>query len=370
MAEESSDSLASYIDLHAAHRALKNTHASTQQELEALRIEHEELMRSLVEGNNAVQSEKRHAQGENDHRMEIERLQADLTKFEQVIAESEQTAAAQQKTIEALTKQVEELAPKAELADKLKDEVDEYRHTAEKSRKLEASVERYKKKLEEAAEAKRALKGLEEENVALLERNARLEEDFDSVSHLKDLNEQYKQTITELETRNRTAAQEKEALQLSLESDRQQILALTSEKNRQAEDAALLEERLKQLEGAPSGSRTRIGDGPAHPSGESTDDEDSINDMSGMANELDDATSGVTTTELKLQIRKLQRELDALLENKAESSRLLVLENLLDDAQKTKIRYEQEFLKEHKEKLVLERQMDEIRKGKSSTSHE
>lgn len=300
---------------------------------------------------------------------EIDRLQGELVKSEKVIADSELLATNQEKSIAALTKQVEELTPAAEQADRLKDEMDEYRHTAERARKLEASVEKYKKKLEEAAEAKRTLKSLEDENITLLEHNARLEENNQSLAHLKEINEQYKQNIADLETRISAIAQEKEGIQLALDNGRKEITDLTAEKDRQAGDVALLEERLKQLEGQPKKTKHSDVDVVGDVNNNSTDEEDSVNELSGMANELDDAISGVTTTELKLRIRKLERELESQRHNKADSSRILVLESLLDDAQKMKGRYEQEFLREHKEKLILQRQMDEIRNGKSAGSN-
>ena len=84
-----------------------------------------------------------------------------------------------------------------------------------------------------------------------------------------------------------------------------------------------------------------------------------------MGSELDDAVSGRTTTDLKLEIRKLQRELEAARTNQADSSRILVLENLLEDANRMKSRYEADYLAAHREKLVLQKDLEEIRSGKS-----
>jgi hypothetical protein len=70
-------------------------------------------------------------------------------------------------------------------------------------------------------------------------------------------------------------------------------------------------------------------------------------------------------TDLKLQIRKLKRELEAIKKNEADASRVLVLENLLEDANRMKGRYENDYLAAHREKLVLQRDLEEIRSGKS-----
>jgi protein HOOK3 len=85
----------------------------------------------------------------------------------------------------------------------------------------------------------------------------------------------------------------------------------------------------------------------------------------GLDGELDNAIAGTTTTDLKLQIRKLRRELEAVRKHEVDASRVLVLENLLEDANRMKTRYESDYLAAHREKLVLQRDLEEIRSGKS-----
>jgi protein HOOK3 len=89
-------------------------------------------------------------------------------------------------------------------------------------------------------------------------------------------------------------------------------------------------------------------------------------DLRGLSGELDDALSGTTTTDLKIRIRKLEKELSDLKGNqgKEEESKILVLENLLDDARRHKSRYEADYLQEHRERLILQGQMEEIRAGR------
>jgi len=70
-------------------------------------------------------------------------------------------------------------------------------------------------------------------------------------------------------------------------------------------------------------------------------------------------------TDLKLQVRKLTRELEDSRTNQLDSSRVLVLENLLDDATRMKARYEADYLASHREKLVLQNELEEIRSGKA-----
>ena len=80
---------------------------------------------------------------------------------------------------------------------------------------------------------------------------------------------------------------------------------------------------------------------------------------------MDDAITGTTMTDLKIQIRKLKRELESGRQNSADASRVLVLENLLEDANRMKSRYEADYLAAHREKLVLQSNLEEIRSGKS-----
>jgi protein HOOK3 len=84
-----------------------------------------------------------------------------------------------------------------------------------------------------------------------------------------------------------------------------------------------------------------------------------------LGGELDDAITGTTMTDLKLQVRKLKRELESTRKNETDGSRVLVLENLLEDANRMKARYEADYLAAHREKLVLQRNLEEVRSGKS-----
>ncbi|THH14695.1 hypothetical protein EW146_g5667 [Bondarzewia mesenterica] len=70
-------------------------------------------------------------------------------------------------------------------------------------------------------------------------------------------------------------------------------------------------------------------------------------------------------TNLKLKVRKLQRELEAAKTNQADTSRVLVLENLLEDVNRMKARYEATYLAAHREKLVLQNDLEEIWSGKA-----
>lgn len=288
--------------------------------------------------------------------------------------------------------QVDDLTPKAEEALRLKDQMDEYRHASEKAKKQENVIEKYKKKLEEAAETRRMLKvrwarrscseshpllmcgsdsrmrapsqTLEDQNADLLDKNASLEEEYQKVSAFKPLMESYKSKIDSLETKSSDLQRETDALRLELERMREKLRVAEEERQKEGEALVLYEEKVRELEmGDGAGKKARPGPGGRRESG--VDGDDSLALEGGVAAELDDALSGTTTTDLKLRIRRLERELKNAKGDKADSSRLIVLENLLEDANRMKGKYEKDYLREHREKLVLNAQLEEIMSGKS-----
>jgi protein HOOK3 len=184
--------------------------------------------------------------------------------------------------------------------------------------------------------------------------------------------ESYKSQIAELESKGSAKTKETDAVKFELDQTRTRLRILEEERAKDGEALELYQERVKELElTAPRVPRKVSG-----PQRTASEDEsgviqelvDGLDDEGmGLGGELDDALTGTTTTDLKLQIRKLKRDLEAAQanQNQAEASRVLVLENLLDDARRMKSRYEADYLSEHREKLVLTKELDEIRSGKS-----
>lgn len=254
------------------------------------------------------------------------------------------------------------MVARAAEAERLKDEIDEYRHAAEKARKLEASVDKYKKKLEDAAEGKRLVKALQAENVDLLEKHARLEESQGKMAATVSLAEAYKQTIASLETRNAELSRKMDEAQYRL-SEQTKLYETTNETNRvDKETISLLEERIAELESATSSQSSRKQKTKTTTTSDHTDDsEDDTADISGIGDELEDAVSGRTMTSLKLENRKLQRELRAAKANEADINRLFVVEELLKNAESMKARYEEDYLAAQRDKLKAVSQLEEIR---------
>ncbi|KAH6918812.1 hypothetical protein BKA70DRAFT_30082 [Coprinopsis sp. MPI-PUGE-AT-0042] len=241
-------------------------------------------------------------------------------------------------------------------------------------------MEKYKKKLQEKADLKAQLKALETQNADLVNKNAAIEEDYRKVAAFKPLMESYKSQIAELEAKSSTRTHEIEALKFELDQTRTKLRITAEERAKDAEALELYQERVKELEltsgsrpfARPAGSRHAptssisedfLPDALASPS---VDLEDEASQ--GLGEELDDALTGRTTTDLKLNIKRLERELERHKKNEVDGSRILVLENLLDDANRAKARIDADYLNEHRKTLVLQRQLEEIREGKTSTS--
>lgn len=207
-----------------------------------------------------------------------------------------------------------------------------------------------------------------------MDKNASIEEEYRKVAAFKPLMESYKTQISELETKVSARVKESETFKFELEQTRIKLKIANEEKAKDSETLELYQERVRELElqshqrPSVTSPKTLVatavrGDGLAT-EGESMavlEDED---DDGGLGGELDTVLSGTTMTDLKLQVRRLKRELEAVQKNEVDSSKILVLENLLEDANRMKARYEADYITEHREKLVLQSAMEEIRNGK------
>jgi len=182
--------------------------------------------------------------------------------------------------------------------------------------------------------------------------------------------ESYKNQISELEGKVAGRTQELETVKFELEQTRTKLRITSEERAKDSEMLELYQERMRELElsshRAPRTSQVDDArEGAARNVDEFTEEELVGEESFALNEELDDAITGTTMTDLKLQIRKLQRELQSTKQNEADASRILVLENLLDDANRMKSRYEADYLAAHREKLMLQRDLEEIRSGKA-----
>jgi protein HOOK3 len=200
--------------------------------------------------------------------------------------------------------------------------------------------------------------------------------------------EQYKSQIATLESELSSRKRDNDRLQYELDATTLKLQKAEEERDREGEELALYEERVKELEEESPITHTRrrkksaeTGEGEGDESTTAfdasfdrhVDEETGI--IEGIGGELNDAIEGRTMTSLKLELRKLQRELKILRNAQDEEdedgngpgkkSRYLVLENLLEDANRMKRKYEDDYLRQYRETLVLSNQLEEIRSGKS-----
>ncbi|CAE6465817.1 unnamed protein product [Rhizoctonia solani] len=371
---ERSRVLAEKDTLEKVYQQLLEQHRALQTNFDDAMAEKDELTSSVRDMRRQM-DDRRHDKSDGIMRAEIERLRAELQKTEESLGTAEIEAERQSLLVNDLTRRTEELQSKAEEAARLKDQVDEYRHAAEKLHKTENVMEKYKKKLEESADLRRTVKGLEEQNATLVDKNAALEEENRKVAAYKPLMESYKTQISDLESKVSQRNKDIEGVRFELSQSQSRLRQVTEERAKDSEALELYQERVRELELAavprPRLRTTSTDDAVAAVSESQTpavpmtpgDDLDST--TRGLGGELDDALTGTTMTDLKLQIRALKRDLEAARAGGEEQSRILVLESLLEDSQRMKTRYEEDYLTAHREKLVLQAQLEEIRSGKA-----
>jgi protein HOOK3 len=195
-----------------------------------------------------------------------------------------------------------------------------------------------------------------------------LEEEYRKVAAFKPLVESYKSQIAELESKAASRNKAHETALFELEQTKTKLRITQEERTKDPEALKLYQEHVREELSshrpiASDQAKRQSGHGtePSTP-GRGEEDEDLSNRLGG---EPDDALTGTTMTDLKLQVRKLTRELEDLRTDQRDSSRVLVLENLLDDANRMKARYEADYLASHREKFVLQNELEEIRSGKA-----
>ncbi|KAF9902475.1 hypothetical protein EC991_004851 [Linnemannia zychae] len=349
--------------LHQERDELERGNQNLMQELASMNRKYDELLtekEDLKQRIRDLEKASAHASqsGKSDFlmRTEIDHLRQDLSKSEDRRQEQEILINNQLKAISDLSRAEADLRAKADEAVRLKDKLDEYKHAIDKLQKTENVIEKYKKKLEEGADLRRQMKVLEDQNMELLDRNKEVEGEYRKVLAFKSLMESYKEQIQTLESKNSTLAKDKNKIEYEARLQNQQIQQIEADRTRDAEQIQLLEDKIRELEfsgvqGTPLS-----------------------NDLQDM--ETDDMESSLMgqrtaqATELKLTISRLEREIQSLKEDRQDEggSRATVLQHLLDDANKSKAKFEQDYLEEHQAKIVLQSELDRIRGGKGDES--
>ncbi|KAF9154258.1 hypothetical protein BG015_001441 [Linnemannia schmuckeri] len=349
--------------LHQSRDELERGNQSLMQELANMNRKYDELLTEKEELKQRIRDLEKasaHASqsGKSDFlmRTEIDHLRQDLRKSEDRRQEQEILINNQLKAISDLSRAEADLRAKADEAVRLKDKLDEYKHAIDKLQKTENVIEKYKKKLEEGADLRRQMKVLEDQNTELLDRNKEVEGEYRKVLAFKSLMESYKEQIQTLETKNSTLAKEKNKIEYEARLQNQQFQQVEADRTRDSEQIQLLEDKIRELEFSGGHQGTPL----------SSD----LQDM-----ETDDMESPMMnrtaqTTELKLTISRLEREIQSLREDTRDEggSKATVLQHLLDDANKSKAKFEQDYLEEHQAKIILQSELDRIRGGKGDES--
>ncbi|GAA6024880.1 hypothetical protein JCM11491_006665 [Sporobolomyces phaffii] len=287
---------AAYADLRAEFDALKDDHA------DALATIADAEAAARDRGGAQSEKAKESAKTEQALKLEIDRLKNQLQTTANQLGEAEDSLARETVERSTLAARVAELAPVALEAAKLKDQLDEAKHLVDKSKKLENVLDKYKKKVEESGEWKRVIKTLEEENSELLDKNSVLQEELDKVSSSTSARanaDQLKAQLAHAASRASELERANDRLEREVERTRGELADVRELRARERESVAVLEDKLREYEIGGKGKGTRAGD-----------DDDDGSDDERVGTELDNALRATSTTDLKLRIRKLERELE------------------------------------------------------------
>ncbi|KAI8926498.1 HOOK protein-domain-containing protein [Entophlyctis helioformis] len=268
-------------------------------------------------------------------RTEIDKLKSELDKSENQRLEFESIVEKQSIKINEMTKKADQASRLQDDNQRLRDQVDEFRHAADKLQKSEAMLDKYKKRIDETTELKRTIKVLEEQLRANESRNNALEDEYRKANSFKSLIETYKGQLSSLEEKASAMQVENTKLAFELSDTKVKYQRYEAEHNRDQELIQELQERIRDLEfGVELRGST---DGAAPASGG------------------DDRVQ-----QLEIEIHRLRTEKS---EDSKRLNQLLVLENLLDDANRFKSKLEEDYRRAIEKNMSLENELTHLRNG-------
>ncbi|KAG1223124.1 hypothetical protein G6F35_004859 [Rhizopus arrhizus] len=203
---------------------------------------------------------------------------------------------------------------------------------------------------------------LEERNHALIEHTQKLEDEYGSLIAFKSLMESYKDQVAELQTQNNELIREKNRVDYELTQATKKLDLMEDERIRDSDRIQLLEDHLQE---AQFGMGTTIADKPATKSNNTADSDDMDLDDFNLNDSLEDTLKETNVTELKLANRRLERQVKQLQEEQAagRSQKAVVLQHLLDDANRLKTQFEKSYIEVSQERDILQSDMARIREG-------
>ncbi|CAG8523789.1 30777_t:CDS:10 [Gigaspora margarita] len=354
---ETLDSHEEYMKLVAEKDTLAKTYSTLMEEHTELSSRYDDLQ---VSNDELRQRLREMESGKDLHwRAEIDKLRHDLSRSENQRHETELLVDRCNVQINDLTKKNMDLIEQADRAMILSDQVDELKHTADKLKKSEAVCEKYRKKLEETADIRRTLKAMEQENRQLVERNQMVEDEYRKVAGYKSLMENYKKQIDALQVEKAELITQNHKLEFENKHMRSKIEAYEVAHARDMETIHLLEDRVREME---------LGDGERLQLEEDKTEEE--RNIVSIGDEMSDAAKGNTMTSLRLKVIELEREIARLREGKPadgnSDAELLILQNMLEDANRAKNKLQKDYDKVQKEKISLESELRIQQNGSTS----
>ncbi|KAG2229530.1 hypothetical protein INT48_006921 [Thamnidium elegans] len=347
-------------ELEKQNKQLIEKHSSLLTRYDKLESDKQDLQERLKDMDTAVAQAHENGKTEFVVRTELGFVKRDLQKSEDIRQEQEGRLEDQAGQIKQLTHRNESLLRYEEEAIRLKDQIDEYRHTAEKLQKAENVIEKYKKKLEESANLRKEVKDLETANHELINRNQDIEDQYRNVLAFKTLMDSYKDQVATLETKNNELMREKNKLDYELNQYTKKMEVLEADRARDSERIQSLEDHLQEAQlGMTSVER------PVLQRTVSNDTDDMELDDYNLNDSLEDSLKESNVTELKLSKRRLEREIKTLKEEHAagRNPKTVVLQHLLDDANRLKNQFEKNYLEVSQERDILQSDMARIRQG-------
>ncbi|KAJ3220450.1 hypothetical protein HK099_004356 [Clydaea vesicula] len=333
------------LELEKQNKILKEQIENFKSNTYELSNENKDLKFKLSELENTVNSKSETGQIDFLLKNEISNLKSDLQKSQDKLLESQLLAEKQSSTIVELTKKSEEDHLKALEAVKLKDQLDEFRHLADKLQKSEALIEKYKKKIEDNFDLKKKFKILEDENSMLNSRQFEMENEFKKLNSYKPLMETYKDQIKTLEEKTNVLQVQVSKSDFEIRENKIKVERLEQEKRAAIELSSTLEDRLREIElGGDIGQPNMSLDG----------------ELAG------DFTS---SDSLRQKIVQLERQLEKFKGSNPEDNleqRIILLENLLEDSNRMKSKFEDDYLSLYQKNLQLENEIKQNASGPQS----
>ncbi|XP_042200577.1 protein Hook homolog 2 isoform X1 [Callorhinchus milii] len=241
----------------------------------------------------------------------------------------------------------DDLTSLAEESQSLKDEMDILRHSSDRVSKLEATVEAYKRKLEDLGDLRRQVRLLEERNTVYMQKTCDLEEELKKANAVRGQLEAYKRQVHELHNKQSEESMKVEKWQFEFKHLQEKHDALLKEKERLIIERDALRETNDDLRCA------QVQQTFLHQA-------DAVCDEENMS--IDNLAAEMIPAELKEKVIHLQHENKVLRLQQEETynDRITELQSILDDANRSRHKLENENRLNQQQINELRSQVDQL----------